>query len=88
MKLSKVLLGAIAAVAMFGQATASACYVPVCKPNPSNCGPKPEVSDCGGGHHIPKHCKKCGGDHDDCDGHGHIKIVIIIIKIIFGGKGC
>jgi len=70
MKLPKMLLGAAMALAIGGQAMACA---PVCKPNPSNCGPhKPEVSDCGGGH---------GG----YGGGPKVTVIVIIIKIIFGG---
>jgi hypothetical protein len=47
MKLHKHLMAVLVATA-FATASANACFVPVCLPNPSNCGPKPPVSDCSG----------------------------------------
>lgn len=89
MNLKKMLLVAASVVTLSGNALATFC-VPVCVPNPCNYGPKPVVSDCGGGRDDDKKpkCRKCRKWHkhrdDDCDGRGGVKIVIIIIKVIFG----
>lgn len=47
MKLNKHLMAAFVATALV-TASANACFVPICLPNPSNCGYKPPVSDCSG----------------------------------------
>ncbi len=74
MKLHKQLLGAVAAMLVLGQVTASACFIPICLPNPVNCGPKPVVSPvCPPPVCTPPVCKP------PC-----IPIVVIIIKVIFG----
>jgi hypothetical protein len=78
MKLHKLLLGAVAAMLVLGQVTASACFIPICLPNPGNCGPHPVVSPV-----CPVRLRVTAS-HDVDDKPPCIPIVVIILKSIFG----